>query len=66
MLLLLLSTIFKNTIYIHKNFLKENNSSTCTAKEGSYLGFNSDYELNNGTQNFQVSELEVFQITFSL
>ena len=46
MLLLLLSTIFKNTIYIHKNFLKENNSYTYEAKEGYYIGFNSDYELD--------------------
>ena len=65
-MLLLLSTIFKNTIYIHKNFLKENNSYTCKAKEGYYIGFNSDYELNGGTEYFKVSELEVFQITFSL
>ncbi len=57
---------YMKTIYLKPNFLKENNSYTCTAKEGSYIGFNSDYELNDGTQNFKVSELEVFQITFSL
>ena len=55
-----------NTIYLDGNFLKNNRSFTCTAKEGSYIGFNSDYELNGGTEYFKVSELEVFQITFSL
>ena len=55
-----------NTIYLYGNFLKNNRSFTCTAKEGSYIGFNSDYELNDGISNFKVSELEVFQITFSL
>ena len=56
---------YSSTIYLNKDFLKGNNSSTCKAKEGSYLGFNSDYELNDGTPTFKVSELEVFQITFS-
>ena len=57
---------YQNTIYLNNNFLKGNNSQTCTSKEGNYIGFNSDYELNDGIQSFKVSELEVFQITFSL
>ena len=57
---------YQSTIYLYNNFLKNNESYTCTAKEGSYIGFNSDYELNDGISNFKVSELEVFQITFSL
>ena len=57
---------YQNTIYLNNNFLKGNNSQTCTSKEGNYIGFNSDYELNDGIQCFKVSELEVFQIKFSL
>ena len=57
---------YQNTIWLNKDFLKNNNSWTCTANEGSYIGFNSDYELNDGISSFKVSELEVFQITFSL
>ena len=56
---------YSSTIYLNKNFLKGNNSSTCLANEGYYLGFNSDYELNDGIQSYKVSELEVFQISFS-
>ena len=56
---------YKNTIYLHEDFLKNNSSFTCSVKDGNYIGFNTDYELNDGISNFKVSELEVFQITFT-
>ena len=56
---------YQNTIYLYKDFLQNNKSVTCTAKKANYIGFNSDYELNGGTEYFKVSELEVFQITFT-
>ena len=33
-------------------------------KNGNYIGFSKDYELNNGIRNFKVLELEMYHFTF--
>ena len=50
---------FKNTIYIHDNF--------CSNSSSQNIGGCSQYkcnkfELNNGEENFQISNIEIFQI----
>ena len=52
-----------NTIYLYKNFLSQNNNFVNSINDN-YEGFTIDYELNNGTKNFTVIELEVHQIFF--
>ena len=54
----------EKTIYIYDGFLNRSDNMCCTASEGYYVGFSSDYELNDGTRNYKISELEVFQISF--
>ena len=46
-----------------KNFFSNRNHSTCT-KNCSYDNFENDYELNKGNRNFEVDEIEVYQIIF--
>ena len=53
----------ENTIYLYKNFLSTNNNYV-SPKKDNYEGFTMDYELNNGTNNFTVIELEIHQILF--
>ena len=53
----------KNTIYLYHNFLSQNNNFV-NSKDDNYEGFTIDYELNNGTKNFTVIELEIHQIFF--
>ena len=53
----------ESTIYLLHNFLSTN-SNYVNLKNDNYEGFTIDYELNNGTQNFKVIELEIYQIFF--
>ena len=38
------------------------NCNTCPIKESAYTNFSKDYELNNGSQKFKVSEFELYEI----
>ena len=51
-------------ICIQNNFLTNNGSNTCSKSDADnrFLGFSSDYELNNNEQFFTVKEMETFQI----
>ena len=49
-------------ISIKKNMLKDK-GNTCIAKESYYEGISQDYELNNGEREFDVQEIEVYQIS---
>ena len=53
-----------NIVFIFIMIFQKNNNYTYDKKSSnqSYLGFNRDYEFNNGEQNFSVAEIEVFQI----
>ena len=53
----------ENTIYLYHNFLSRNDNFVNSINDN-YEGFTIDYELNNGTKNFTVIELEVHQIFF--
>ena len=59
--------LYNNQIRTYDNFLANNNSHTCTKSDAnkSFYGFEKDYELNNGEQNFTVQEMETFQISFN-
>ena len=59
--------LYNNQIRIYDNFLAKNESYTCTKSNAdvSFYGFEKDYELNNGEQNFTVQEIETFQISFN-
>ena len=50
-----------SSLYIADNFFLYNNN-TCNLKDTSFEGFNSDYELNNGNQNFKILNLEIYEI----
>ena len=50
-----------NTIYLNENFLSSKDNFVNPIKDN-YEGFSSDYELNKGTQNFKVVDLEIYQI----
>jgi CRISPR/Cas system CSM-associated protein Csm2 small subunit len=52
-----------NIINIQSNMF-EDQSNTCKASESFFEGITSDYELNNGEQNFYISEMECFQLIF--
>ena len=45
------------------NFFKSN-SRSCNKNDCPYDGFEIDYEINEGNQNFEIKEIEVFQLTF--
>ena len=49
------------SLHIANNFFL-NNNNTCNLKDTSFEGFNSDYELNNGNQNFKILNLEIYEI----
>ena len=46
-----------------QNFFSKKSHSTCT-KNSSYNNMEFDYELNKGNRNFEVKEIEVYQILF--
>ena len=50
-----------STLVVTDNCLK-NSSNTCCKNDSSYQNFTIDYELNNGNQNFNVSEMEIYEI----
>ena len=50
-----------STLYLTDNFFYKD-SITCPIKDSSYINFSKDYELNNGNQNFKVSEFELYEI----
>ena len=58
--------LYYQPIYIQNNFLTNNSSYTCSKSDAdnNFLGFSSDYELNNNEQFFTVKEMETFQICF--
>ena len=58
--------LYYNPIYMENNFLTNNCSYTCSKSgaDNRFLGFSSDYELNNNEQYFTVKEMETFQICF--
>ena len=59
--------LYNNQIRTYDNFLARKDCHTCTKSdaEKSFYGFEKDYELNNGEQNFTVQEMETFQISFN-
>ena len=59
--------LYSNSININDNCLSNPNSYTCTKSNAdvSFYGFEKDYELNNGEQNFTIQEMETFQISFN-
>ena len=52
-----------SSLKIQNNFFS-NVSNTCKLKDTAFEGFVRDYELNNGSQYFTVSNLEVFEINY--
>ena len=52
-----------NIINIQSNMF-EKYANTCKASESFFEGITSDYELNNGEQNFYINEMECFQLNF--
>ena len=54
---------YYSTIYLYENFLSKTDNYVGSVNDN-YEGFLSDYELNNGTQNFKVLDLEIYQILF--
>ena len=58
--------LYYQPIYMENNFLTNNSSYTCSKSDADnrFLGFSSDYELNNNEQYFTVKEMETFQICF--
>ena len=63
----LLFDLWCQPIRISINCLSNNSSYTTiySNANNSYLGFERDHELNNNQQNFTVSEMETFQISFN-
>ena len=55
---------FHNEIYLRQNFLNTNENNV-GKKNGNYLGFTKDYELNNGIENYKIFELEIYHFTFN-
>ena len=55
----------KNYIILVKgdNFFK-NGGWTCTIRQNAYNGFAKDYEINDGEKNFNIKEIEVYQLLF--
>ena len=51
-------------IIINGKYFFSNKSHRTCIKDCSYDNFEIDYELNKGNKNFEVSEIEVYQITF--
>ena len=55
-------TNFYCCIYLQPDF-SNNQNCTCKKDVNQYFqGFNRDYELNDGKQNFSLDEIEVFQV----
>jgi hypothetical protein len=59
--------LYYQPIWLSEKCLNNDKSYTCTKSnaDNSYYGFEKDYELNNGEQNFTVQEIETFQILFN-
>ena len=58
--------LYNQPILICDNCLTNNNSYTCSKSnaDASFTGFESDYELNNNEEYFQVKEIETYLIEF--
>ena len=54
---------YNGVIYLKINFMKANENHV-GQKSGNFMGFIKDYELNNGTRNFKILELEIYHFTF--
>jgi len=54
---------YNGGIYLKKNFLNRNDNNI-GPKNGNYLGFEKDYELNNGISNYKILELEIYHFNF--
>ena len=52
-----------DTIYIKDSFFS-NSAPTCRESESEFEGMSIDFEINNGEQNYQISQLEVYKIIF--
>ena len=59
--------LYNQPICISKSCLTNSESYTCTKSNAdrSFYGFERDYELNNNEKNFNVSEIETFQVIFN-
>ena len=51
-----------STLVLTDNCLNHNCNNTCPLADSAFMNFTFDYELNNGKQNFSVSEFEVYEI----
>ena len=62
--------IFGNNNHLRYIFFVESDNFfekggwTCTVKNNAYDGFLVDYEINGGKKNFQIKEMEVYQLSF--
>ena len=43
----------------------DDNSNTCKKSESHFEGINIDYEINNGEFNFNIQEIEVYQVLYN-
>ena len=50
-------------IYVGNNCLNSD-SNSCPIKDSNYEGMEKDYEINDGSKNFKINELEVYKIKF--
>ena len=54
-----------NYVFYIPSKMFDDNSNTCTLSESHFEGMSYDYELNNGEYNFNIQEIEVFQVLYS-
>ena len=40
-------------------------ANTCVRSESYFEGISKDYELNNGTKEFNVEEIEIYEVLFN-
>ena len=53
-----------STILIHDNYGIKG-GECCLANNSNYEGYSENYEINGGTKDFQISELEVWKVTLN-
>ena len=51
-------------ISVKENMLKSK-GNTCIASESNYKGISKDYEINNGQREFDINDIEVYQVLFN-
>ena len=54
-----------NYAFYIPNKMFDDNSNTCKKSESHFEGMNIDYEINNGEFNFNIQEIEVYQVLYN-